>query len=389
VTMADIYFSMVEVKNDLHSKGFPDPWWWSSVSDILSFTQYDPYTFEVLLDIKSYWALSWIGGAQLLPEHIWKPIILTGDPTTFQPDPKLVGNGPWKFAEYKPSAAYALLVRNDPNYDRQLPFESDVYVAAPASIEYMHRIPPNTNFSMEIPYNNLYAYHQINATVTAQVQNESGPITTVLGPNATETYPPTHDGYYYFTINYGPPNEWYFYITKIAWWHRWTNYPWPYLNLFSNTIYMQLYAYAYTNAYVSLSMWWDGYHIYTWYWFIPKGTNIPLWGFWSTVYFWAFSHAGIQCHNYYYDPATWYGTIPEDIAGSTLYDDIGMSSYAYKSELPTPDFKVDIKDVARVAAAFGSYPGHPRWSAICDITGDYKVDIKDVARVCAKFGWHA
>jgi parallel beta-helix repeat protein len=53
------------------------------------------------------------------------------------------------------------------------------------------------------------------------------------------------------------------------------------------------------------------------------------------------------------------------------------------------DGKVDIMDVAMVCAAFGSYPGLPKWNPACDINGDYKVDIKDVARVVARFGWHA
>jgi len=82
-------------------------------------------------------------------------------------------------------------------------------------------------------------------------------------------------------------------------------------------------------------------------------------------------------------------TIKEDIAGSTWYDDVGLTTYPYKGELVTPDFKVDIKDVARASAAFGSYPGHAKWNAVADITADYKCDIKDLARISSKFGWHA
>jgi hypothetical protein len=50
--------------------------------------------------------------------------------------------------------------------------------------------------------------------------------------------------------------------------------------------------------------------------------------------------------------------------------------------------KVDMTDVARVSAAFGSYPNHPKWNPDCDINGDGKIDIIDVAKTCANFGWH-
>lgn len=56
------------------------------------------------------------------------------------------------------------------------------------------------------------------------------------------------------------------------------------------------------------------------------------------------------------------------------------------------DFKVDIKDVAVAAMAFGSYPGHPRWTHHADITGptylvpDGKIDIRDIALIAMNFG---
>jgi len=57
-----------------------------------------------------------------------------------------------------------------------------------------------------------------------------------------------------------------------------------------------------------------------------------------------------------------------------------------------PDSKVDIRDVATVAKAFGSYPSHPLWNPICDLTGpeyltpDDQVDIRDIALVAKNFG---
>jgi hypothetical protein len=72
-----------------------------------------------------------------------------------------------------------------------------------------------------------------------------------------------------------------------------------------------------------------------------------------------------------------WGSTKEDITGTFEFD----------PWLVQPDFKVDIKDVATAAKAFGSYPGHPRWSTVADINGDYKIDIKDIAAIAKKFGW--
>jgi len=53
------------------------------------------------------------------------------------------------------------------------------------------------------------------------------------------------------------------------------------------------------------------------------------------------------------------------------------------------DGKVDVKDVAKVAAAFGETPGRPRWDPICDIDGNGKIDTKDVAIVARNYGWRS
>lgn len=50
------------------------------------------------------------------------------------------------------------------------------------------------------------------------------------------------------------------------------------------------------------------------------------------------------------------------------------------------DGKVDIKDLALLGKAFGSYEGHPRWNATYDLNGDGKVDLLDAAIVMKNFG---
>jgi carboxypeptidase T len=50
------------------------------------------------------------------------------------------------------------------------------------------------------------------------------------------------------------------------------------------------------------------------------------------------------------------------------------------------DEKVDVKDIYRIAKAYGSYPEHSRWDAICDLNLDFKVDIKDYYPACKNYG---
>jgi parallel beta-helix repeat protein len=50
------------------------------------------------------------------------------------------------------------------------------------------------------------------------------------------------------------------------------------------------------------------------------------------------------------------------------------------------DGKVDIKDIAFAAKAFGSYPGHPAWNYTVDENEDNKIDIKDIALIVKNFG---
>jgi hypothetical protein len=49
------------------------------------------------------------------------------------------------------------------------------------------------------------------------------------------------------------------------------------------------------------------------------------------------------------------------------------------------DGHVDMKDVGIVAAAFGTYPGHPRWNPVADLNNDGFVNLFDIAAVVRDF----
>jgi parallel beta-helix repeat protein len=50
------------------------------------------------------------------------------------------------------------------------------------------------------------------------------------------------------------------------------------------------------------------------------------------------------------------------------------------------DGKVDVKDVAAAAVAYGSYPGHPKWDPNADENEDDRIDVRDIALISRNFG---
>jgi hypothetical protein len=50
------------------------------------------------------------------------------------------------------------------------------------------------------------------------------------------------------------------------------------------------------------------------------------------------------------------------------------------------DGKVDILDIATIAKAYGSYPGHPKWNPNVDLDGNNKIDIIDIAKAAKNYG---
>ena len=63
-----------------------------------------------------------------------------------------------------------------------------------------------------------------------------------------------------------------------------------------------------------------------------------------------------------------------------------LNSTGVKTYDVNGDGKIDLKDVYRVAKAYGSFPGHPKWDPACDFNKDDKVDLKDYYPVCKHYG---
>jgi len=79
----------------------------------------------------------------------------------------------------------------------------------------------------------------------------------------------------------------------------------------------------------------------------------------------------------------------EEVGNEVWYTELGSALIGVLNvNLPdlNNDGKVDIRDIAIVASAYGSYPGSESWMAIADLDGNSKIDIRDIARVARDYG---
>lgn len=70
----------------------------------------------------------------------------------------------------------------------------------------------------------------------------------------------------------------------------------------------------------------------------------------------------------------------------------GDNSYVYGYIIETilgdvtGEGKVDILDIATIASAYGSYPGHPKWKPNADLDNNNRIDILDIAKAAKNYG---
>jgi len=159
---ADVIFTMQELPKILAKRGLPPPWWHQKVKFIHNVNIIDPCNIEILFDVQSIWALHWIGELKILPKHIWKPIVETGDPTGFAPDPNLIGCGPWRLVEYV-DWSHVLLVANKPSSTVKTNLPGSTSIHSPYG--YFRWCPVHTNIHTLQEFHNKdwIDYTKINA----------------------------------------------------------------------------------------------------------------------------------------------------------------------------------------------------------------------------------
>ncbi len=432
LTVADVYYTFVELKQDLNARGLPKPWW-SNVQNILDFKILDPCTFEVLLNVKSYWAVGMIGETIILPKHIWKPIAESDVPYIFgpTPDPNLIGSGPWRLAEYVPYS-HVLLVANRPGRTVQTNLEDSVSITAKDG--YFRTYPIYIDVHPLITYENLSAVTIIDDCIIPEIGSEwhevKGPeIGTICTIWKLEEWDDNGNGcldqsdWLRLSNVYGPTVEKYEHVfiaeliddtvyIKTDWWAQkipcldpehpttvltpvdivvtlcnWIradengDQPGPDLEV-NKSVYIDGVPYVEDELAIlpSCKDYKEEFNV-----LLPKCFHLvevkihiksPNWDSWGLYCTW------INC------TFPFWVTIKEDIAGGILthYDGEPIHPESAK-QIPTPDCKVNIRDIAYAAKGFGTNPGHPRWMTSADINNDYKIAIMDIAMIAHKYPW--
>jgi len=342
MTIADVVFSLVESTPMLIAYGNSPPWWWPTAELVKSLAIIDAYTVEILYDVQSFFALDWtIGGFYIVPEHIWKPLIMSGAPmNAFAPDPNFINSGPFRYLQFTPQSSLVVVANTA---GRTITTDRAGAVPITSTKGYHNYCPVYLNVHAD-DYRarfNLPTRDQdwmlVNLTVTLLNKwlNSSG-YSTNLNVNKNVTI----DGTLLVqdvpeVLAPGVPNVEVFNGQNLN------------VGLHNVT----------ATAIITGPAYIDPIHLNPW---IGQVITVTL---------------------------RLYVTIKEDIAGSTFYDDIGDPAYPYKSELPTPDFQVDSYDLNRATYAFHSLPGYPKWDSICDINRNYEVDGTDIAYISKAFGW--
>lgn len=450
LTAADIEYSLVEMDDELINLGFGAPWWYSNTVYIKSFYIIDPCNIEVLLDIKSYFAVGWIGGCVILPKHVWKPLI---DAEKAVPgtvnfwgayvDPNVIGTGPYKFKEYDPIApGHALLVANSPG--RVVTTTWPGSTAKTSTHGFFNFCPVHVNVHTLKEYLWVGGAPAVPPYIESQWHQVKGPdictdwmlvdwedngdgvlsqcdwIELALKPGLTDI---RREHVYYFNITTGQLwTDWYSQTPEVLLdVDGKTPLPTPvaigvelhnqWVNPIPNTAEGEPTGFLLVDKIVVLE-YPDGteevlaeeYGVELPFCYYDKeifNLDLTVCHHRIKVYvhivgpeFITVSKAGgtisvlnpfvCQTIEYMYD---FWMTIKEDIGGSTFYDAIGFPDYPYKNQLICPDCQVDGRDRGIAQKAFGSYPGHPRWSSPADINGDYKSDGRDQGLIMKKYGW--
>jgi hypothetical protein len=271
-----------------------------------------------------------------------------------------------------------------PGYFRFMPVDFGLYIKDPEELAYRAKIPYEDPVNMTFDVSNLYAECSVDMESTIEIiDSATGEQLWGSGPEVATVPPLTH--------------QW-------PWWdihviHTCLDFGWSYFHVEDvdyplYKICYHKYIWMHINGYIAITLLGDP--IVEFDWWIPVFIHIKV-CFWIPL---DSSSPGAPCTIFGpWDFELSWSVIKEDIAGSTWYDQaqwVNMTTgepiypftdYPYKKQLPTPDGKVDMKDIGRAAKAFGSYPGHARWDSVSDINHDYKVDMKDIGGIARYFGW--
>jgi hypothetical protein len=371
LTMADVKYSLYNLGTDLANAGitFRPPWWTGNY--IAGFWMNDEYNLQVLLNanVPSATALQYVLSPYIIPKHIWHPLITQGTPAQILAsfaDPFVIGSGPYRFHSYGAGLNLVLDANTpgstetqgsttitSPGYYQYYPLRVDISLG-PANLAkvgvgvpagsiipyyanvYLYNLDPTVGSSLTV---NEYIY----VVSDTSMANAFADLPTTPGSGATYTRPglwlPSVGVSSYDTV----PSD---------------TYPVPLTLLVPSATVIEVACQIMVDTGITTT----AGPAYVNAWIIAKQ---PIWA-----------------------------TNTADVGGSNLYTDLRYSTTSsswltpdMQAEAPTPDLKVDGRDITMCAKAFGTVPGQPRWNPVCDVNHDYKIDGRDITIIAKQFGW--
>jgi len=414
------------IANLLDATGQPPAYWDGQIADMLSVAAPDPFTVIVYMDVYAYFATHSMSGFNIvLPEHVWKPIILAGTATNPWNQPCVVAGG-YKIRSTAQPTLDIWLDANTQHFQYRKPLmiwtdQKPSTTPGVLSLGQTHWIFPGgsdtADVTLDLHIHNQYVYE--NGTYKENVYRD-----TWL------------DGYKNVTLwkwnHQGCPNDITQYtqvdglIENMTRWQAKFCEPidqpislgpllpdWYYTRVDvyvdSLSIGPQLVWTNTTNVNLTapISSEWDGHTLTSW---IDKDRNGQLsvsdWiddqlgNFWKVealvwnpvLHVWEMEVKVLlptQLNPFYGHVYTYREyflvTLRYDYTG-LLWKPCPPATAAYQ---PMADLTVDMKDIRGAAKCFGAYPGHPRWNPQADMVPDFVVDMRDIRAIAKNFGWSA
>jgi hypothetical protein len=376
LTASDVVFtwggrkSPTSLASALFAKGYPPAYWDGSIADMLSVAAPDPWTVIVYLDVYAYFALHSMSGWDIvLPEHIWRPIVETGDPTLPWNQPNVCSSGYIMDSTAQPTVSI-LLKKNTLHYRYQKPVE----IWTKQKSKYTDLKASNATYTKLV--DSLGVAHWLNKTETTKTVDISVFLNSKYifenGAFKENVYPRTVlDGEKTVTVwkwtgpvgstrDKNPNNLTQYTLDRTLA----NNVPWAAergiieTELYPGEVFSRGWYYIKVDIHISTLEYWNGAD-----WVVVDPPNNP------------FYCLTITYREYMIVTArTDVGGMKWTTFGAKTYQDI-------------PDIVVDGGDLIVASKAFGSYPGHPRWNPQCDIWTDNVVDGNDLIQISKQFGW--
>ena len=341
----------------------PPTYWSANLLDIVSVSTPDPWTVNVLLDTYAYFGLHSMSGFNLvLPEHVWKPLLLHGNPTyEFLDAAPVAVSGPWILEhQWDPTTHGGVLVLDkNVNYNMLFPPSSpqvpvpmiewsDQTSNATVEIGNVHWIYPSLK-QTAIQLTDTVTLHNYYVYKTGPNLADAHPYTVLDGLKTVELYKWSKAG--------SPNGGAYALVQTLE-----TNVPVDLLRCQDVvepfgplTLTSGWYYFKVSFNITSLKYSDDGGLTYT---TVSNANNI------------FFNHTKVY----------------KEYCIVTSRYDIGGAFWQPSNLQPCADLKVNLQDTFSAALAFGSRPGLSNWNPAADVNGDQKVNLQDTFAISLAFG---